>query len=967
MSNKNDNPIFQALQKQTSGKPIEWNESDIKKNPAGYALMSKLVRNANQDNFTHEGKLSDTTPSLDYLLSIASDKAQDVDDNEAIMQLLPDISRAAQLLVSYVLSPTFISPNPELHYIPPSGVFPQTVGASIVESVKRYLNKGYGLDGRLYDILYKILFTKGAYITAVIPESSLDEFINPELTQENFTLGRDKLSAINKELERTERACYGYSGKSTEKRITFSKENYAHTINGLEITHGSDNETPRETVHYSTRDTRITLSTENITHELPKEFQISKKENNNTVLTNILNFNVKGKDSYVEYTDDLGILKLGWMKRKIIDDESLKKMGLSTEASTGVFGSDRELLNKLFKNIDNYQARLKSSEQHQLKVLKNNKQTYRQDLGEPLIIEYPVESIIPVYKPGSPTEHIGYLALHDEDGSPLSKVKPINYYRDLSNSFNYKSSSNSMASSLIQQGRQMFDGFSNVIDEARQIEMLAHIHGNAIIKEILDRTREGEYGKNLDLGDSSDVYRIMFYRAIRGQRTRVIFLPKDIVTYFAHDFDNKGIGRSLIDNMKVLLSLKIQFMLARIRAGIANSIPETLATIRIDEKDPDPKKTIQIAQALLLKSRHTAGMMIGTSNVQTIEERIQQSNIRIAIESEHPKVPNIGHDISRSTADIPTPDNETAEDLDRLSRMGTLLPPELIDNSYGVDFAKQILQQNFMVDMVGALIQNSVNPSFTDFAKKVILASPTLRKEIRDIIQANIKDIMDVINEASGDEIKIDALSKESIHIIIDRLVDKFIADLVVRLPEKINDNDELLNEQISKTEERVEKVLGYLFSQEALPASMTGEEAAQYVEEYKGILKSEIMVQKLSEMGYGTEILEKFHTAEDGTQTYEYNKTTRDNKIILVKAMVEMLKESANIAKSTSSVVTANDIVPEGAGDSYSSSDSDSSDSGGGDEWGGDEWGDEGDDGEGGEGDDGDMWGSDDADGAPD
>ena len=58
-------------------------------------------------------------------------------------------------------------------------------------------------------------------------------------------------------------------------------------------------------------------------------------------------------------------------------------------------------------------------------------------------------------------------------------------------------------------------------------------------------------------------------------------------------------GRSLIDNMKVLLSLRIQFMLAQVRAGIANSIPETVATVRIDEKDPDPKKTIQMHKHLL--------------------------------------------------------------------------------------------------------------------------------------------------------------------------------------------------------------------------------------------------------------------------------------------------------------------------------------------------------------------------------
>ena len=46
-----------------------------------------------------------------------------------------------------------------------------------------------------------------------------------------------------------------------------------------------------------------------------------------------------------------------------------------------------------------------------LKILKNNRQTYRKDLNEPLVIEYPVESIIPIYKPGTPSEHVWLFSI----------------------------------------------------------------------------------------------------------------------------------------------------------------------------------------------------------------------------------------------------------------------------------------------------------------------------------------------------------------------------------------------------------------------------------------------------------------------------------------------------------------------------------------------------------------------------
>ena len=55
----------------------------------------------------------------------------------------------------------------------------------------------------------------------------------------------------------------------------------------------------------------------------------------------------------------------------------------------------------------------------------------------------------------------------------------------------------------------------------------------------------------------------------------------------------------------------------------------------------------------------------------------------------------------------------------------------------------------------------------------------------------------------------------------------KFIAGLVVKLPEKANDNDEMINDQISKMEARIDKTLDYIYSPESLPNDVLGEEAS--------------------------------------------------------------------------------------------------------------------------------------------
>ena len=132
MSGKNDNTLLDALSEHLKGKPVKLDEQDIRRNPASYSLFSKLIRSRNDESFKNNGQLTETTPSLDYLLGMASDKAQDIDDNEAIMQLLPDLQRAAQILISYVLSPTYITSGQELQYLPPPGLFTQNSGVQMV-------------------------------------------------------------------------------------------------------------------------------------------------------------------------------------------------------------------------------------------------------------------------------------------------------------------------------------------------------------------------------------------------------------------------------------------------------------------------------------------------------------------------------------------------------------------------------------------------------------------------------------------------------------------------------------------------------------------------------------------------------------------------------------------------------------------------------------------------------------------
>ena len=60
-----------------------------------------------------------------------------------------------------------------------------------------------------------------------------------------------------------------------------------------------------------------------------------------------------------------------------------------------------------------------------------------------------------------------------------------------------------------------------------------------------------------------------------------------------------------------------------------------------------------------------------------------------------------------------------------------------------------------------------------------------------------------------------------------------------------------MINDQISKMEARIDKTLDYIYSPESLPNDVLGEEAANFIDQYRGLIKAEIMRNFLIESGF--------------------------------------------------------------------------------------------------------------------
>ena len=140
----------------------------VKQDAAAASILSKLTRdNTNKSPNSEMLNLPD----------IASANYDRIQNNEDVVQLFPDVELCIQILTSCIISPNDMLSN-KLTYIPPELKLPMELKRSLLEKIEDYIEKTYKINSNMSNILREALFTKGAYIEAIIPEASLDDIIS---------------------------------------------------------------------------------------------------------------------------------------------------------------------------------------------------------------------------------------------------------------------------------------------------------------------------------------------------------------------------------------------------------------------------------------------------------------------------------------------------------------------------------------------------------------------------------------------------------------------------------------------------------------------------------------------------------------------------------------------------------------------------------------------------------------------
>lgn len=521
-------------------------------------------------------------------------------------------------------------------------------------------------------------------------------------------------------------------------------------------------------------DRTISSSTENLNLDLKRKNNFSIKEDdtidkifNTKVFDNVHNNNgVDGKinirsqlkpsvDKLFKHFNDKKLLSFSTDPR-ILLSENIKMMA-STEAI------DKKILDKIdtsFSISYRDQSEYQTKTNNQLVGYKYapyidlSQYVLNNKIGDyPAMIELPGESVIPIIVEGSPSVHIGYFITISENGAPLS----IN-----NDSFNELISS-TYGSQKINKLFNAYYGSSALSIQQKlaadaKFEILNSIYDSYIYNVLKSKLTDiGLNNHRIELSDS--VTRVMFSRLLKGAETRIVFVPKKLMNYFAFKYNDDGTGRSKIEDIKFPLSLKMTLVITRLISLIESSINRRTINIALDDTVGNPLELLRMIKKDILGNK-AYGLSYDPS---TIIKTVQEKGLTI-IPDKIPGVESFSLNESGNNVDYPKPDDAILEEINNMYMLSLDVPPSALNRLSDEEFSRSVASNNIFYSNKICGYQRITCEFMTNFIQSYIHFSNNLQKSILEILDKEpIESGEEKLNESKSDEKESDA-SVESVN-----------------------------------------------------------------------------------------------------------------------------------------------------------------------------------------------------------
>lgn len=342
--------------------------------------------------------------------------------------------------------------------------------------------------------------------------------------------------------------------------------------------------------------------------------------------------------------------------------------------------------------------------------------------GHPVLMELPPESVVPICIPGAPDNHVGYFILLDANGRPLTIEDPLPIAEDVPGPMDSPD-----ASYHAMYGSQSYLMEDDIRSDV-QAKMAFTVFNKLMDKYLAKRVKGIVGPEDVEISRINAITTVMFNRLMEHKETTVLYCPPELITYFAFNYNDNGTGRSKIEDIQFLLSLRTNLLIAQIMGALNDAVDTKKLEFSAGEENANIEETISLLHQLYGNKARS----IGSLDPHEIADELQGNSIMIV-----PKGIRGMNDLSIDViggagAQATKPDDALIEQINNLmisqldvlpAALNQLNEPEFARSltTYNLFFAKKIAQyQDVVCDMVSRLVRYYT--TFSPLFKKSLLA-----------------------------------------------------------------------------------------------------------------------------------------------------------------------------------------------------------------------------------------------------
>lgn len=628
------------------------------------------------------------TELMKYFTTTAQSSARRIQEAGYFNVLTPEIPAAKAIMVGSIMSPTDLQTD-SVNIIVENTGLGDDIEQKVSTLYRDFFNDKLELGTKLADWVGTALYENGSVALFVLPPINIKK-LNNAVDVKRMESGIDPYAEMAKKTKKNKPTV------STEVTVNDIHESFGELLVSKEdlSTYNSITEKITESV---VEDVTIALESSKIS--VPEKSAKEIITSSRNITKQIVELLTDVKKNFVTFSSNPTDIK----NSESSLEKKAKDLQKKIEADKGFF-------------IDKDQSMMFLSDEDD-----------DENLGAPSIIEIPTQAVVPIIIPGSPDKHVGYVIIVDQWGFPLSDAVGDK----MTDTGSRKLSESSMKAAF---GDPNLFKFSSSITENQRYDITSEIFG-LVVKQLISNKLDnmGFTGSSLATHDALST--CLFRSLLTQNKCKLVFVPESMMVYFRFKHRPDGTGKSLVEDMNIMIALKTTLMIASIMAATENAIDNKTIEVDVDEKNANIQQYLDMIRNAYVEKK----MIRFDNNPLTVQRDLIQKSLTIL-----PKgINGLSNSLSVSTEHKQTgsigPEDGLLEKLSSLVITGLEVPHAALNMLGDNEFARSVATSNlnFSNNIKGK--QKIVEKHSTKLIKQYLRYSKELQEKVKEILNNTAK------------------------------------------------------------------------------------------------------------------------------------------------------------------------------------------------------------------------------------